>query len=143
MQLSSTRWVQTPVILGGTTAAGTTIDPAVGDFTLNGGQQLVLRILVDRAIFGGDDELFGGNGNDTIEGGFGDDLLDGGAGNDTLIGGDGNDVLRGGGGQDTLDGGEGIDTADHSNIGVGVNVDLGAGTASYGMVNETKWHGNS
>jgi len=124
-------------ILGGTTAAGTTIDPAVGDFTLNGGQQLVLRILVDRAIFGGDDELFGGNGNDTIEGGFGDDLLDGGAGNDTLIGGDGNDVLRGGSGQDTLDGGEGIDTADHSNLGVGVNVDLGAGTASYGMVNET------
>jgi len=92
---------------------------------------------VDRAIFGGDDELFGGNGNDTIEGGFGDDLLDGGAGNDTLIGGDGNDVLRGGSGQDTLDGGEGIDTADHSNLGVGVNVDLGAGTASYGMVNET------
>jgi len=124
-------------ILGGTTAAGTVIDPAIGDFTLNGGQQLVLRILVDRAIFGGDDELFGGNGNDTIEGGFGDDLLDGGAGNDTLIGGDGNDVLRGGGGQDTLDGGEGIDTADHSNIGVGVTVDLGAGTASYGMVNET------
>lgn len=124
-------------ILGGTTAAGTVIDPAVGDFTLNGGQQLVLRILVDRATFGGDDELFGGNGNDTIEGGFGDDLLDGGAGNDTLIGGDGDDVLRGGGGQDTLDGGDGIDTADHSNIGVGVTVDLGAGTASYGMVNET------
>ncbi|MEP4051071.1 MAG: CHRD domain-containing protein [Litorimonas sp.] len=124
-------------ILGGTTAAGTTIDPSVGDFTLNGGTQLVLRILVDRAVFGGDDELFGGAGNDTIEGGFGDDLLDGGSGNDILIGGSGDDVLRGGGGQDTLDGGEGIDTADHSNIGVAVNVNLGAGTASYGMVNET------
>jgi Ca2+-binding RTX toxin-like protein len=128
----------TPVnILGGTTAAGTTVDPAVGDFTLNGGEQLVLRILVDRAMFGGDDELFGGNGNDTIEGGYGDDLLDGGAGNDILIGGSGDDILRGGSGQDTLDGGEGNDTADHSNIGLAVNVDLGAGTASYGMVNET------
>jgi len=82
----------TPInILGGTTAAGTTVDPQVGDFTLNGGQQLVLRILVD----------------------------------------------RGGSGQDTLDGGEGTDTADHSNIGLAVTVDLGAGTASYGMVNET------
>jgi len=124
-------------ILGGTTAAGTTIDPAVGDFTLNGGQELLLRILVDRAAFGGDDELFGGIGNDTLEGGYGDDLLDGGSGNDILIGGAGDDVLRGGSGQDTLDGGEGIDTADHSNIGVGVTVNLGAGTASYGMVNET------
>ena len=128
----------TPVnILGGTTAAGTTVDPQVGDFTLNGGQQLVLRILVDRAVFGGDDELFGGEGNDTIEGGYGDDLLDGGSGNDILIGGSGDDVLRGGSGQDTLDGGEGTDTADHSNIGLAVTVDLGAGTASYGMVNET------
>jgi Ca2+-binding RTX toxin-like protein len=125
-------------ILNGTTAAGTTIDPAVGDFTLNGGTQLVLRILVDRAVFGGDDELFGGEGNDTIEGGYGDDLLDGGAGNDTLIGGSGDDVLRGGGGTDSLDGGEGIDTADFSNIGLGVTVDLGAGVAAYGGVtNET------
>jgi len=128
----------TPVnILGGTTAAGTIVDPAIGDFTLNGGQQLLVRILVDRAVFGGDDELFGGEGNDTIEGGYGDDLLDGGSGNDILIGGSGDDVLRGGSGQDTLDGGEGNDTADHSNIGLAVNVDLEAGTASYGMVNET------
>ena len=128
----------TPVnILGGTTAAGTTVDPEIGDFTLNGGQQLLIRILVDRAVFGGDDELFGGEGNDTIEGGYGDDLLDGGSGNDILIGGSGDDVLRGGSGQDTLDGGEGNDTADHSNIGLAVNVNLEAGTASYGMVNET------
>jgi len=124
-------------ILGGTTAAGTTVDPQIGDFTLNGGQQLVLRILVDRAQIVGNDTIDGGAGNDTIDGGAGDDVLIGGSGNDTIIGGSGDDVLRGGSGQDTLDGGEGNDTADHSDIGLGVTVNLGAGTASYGMVTET------
>ena len=124
-------------ILGGTTAAGTTVDPQIGDFTLNGGQQLVLRILVDRAQIVGNDTIDGGAGDDTIDGGAGDDVLIGGSGNDTIIGGSGDDVLRGGSGQDTLDGGEGNDTADHSDIGLGVTVNLGAGTASYGMVTET------
>jgi len=114
--------------------AGTEVNTELDAAFLN---QTTPSILVDRAVFGGDDELFGGEGNDTIEGGYGDDLLDGGSGNDILIGGSGDDVLRGGSGQDTLDGGEGTDTADHSNIGLAVTVDLGAGTASYGMVNET------
>ena len=127
----------TPVnILGGTTAAGTTVT-SEGDFTANGGTAQFLRIVVDRAQIVGNDTLDGGAGDDLIDGGFGDDLLIGGSGNDTLIGGSGDDVLRGGSGQDSLDGGEGTDTADHSDIGVGVTVDLGAGTASYGMVNET------
>jgi len=124
-------------ILGGSTAAGTTVDPQIGDFTLNGGQQLVLRILIDRAQIVGNDTIDGGAGDDTIDGGAGDDVLIGGSGNDTIIGGSGDDVLRGGSGQDTLDGGAGNDTADHSDIGLGVTVDLGAGTASYGMVTET------
>lgn len=87
--------------------------------------------------FTGDDRLTGDGNDNVLDGGAGNDQLTGGGGNDTLIGGEGNDVLAGGGGQDTLDGGAGIDTADHSDIGVAVNVDLGAGTASYGMVNET------
>jgi len=87
--------------------------------------------------FTGDDRLTGDSGDNVLDGGAGNDQLRGGAGNDTLIGGDGDDVLAGGGGQDTLDGGAGIDTADHSDIGVAVNVDLAAGTADYGMISET------
>ena len=124
-------------IFGGTTAAGTVTTLEAGDFTANGGSRQVLSITVDQADITSNDILDGGAGNDTIDGGFGDDILIGGSGNDILLGGSGNDVLRGGTGQDTLDGGRGIDTADHSDIGVGVTVDLGAGTASYGMVNET------
>lgn len=108
----------TPVnILGGTTAAGTIVDAIAGDFTQNGGQNLVLQIVVDRAQFGGDDVIDGGAGNDTIEGGFGDD---------TLIGGEGDDFIQGGVGNDTIDGGIGDDTADYSDIDVPVTVVLDA-----------------
>ncbi|MEM7457842.1 MAG: CHRD domain-containing protein [Pseudomonadota bacterium] len=108
----------TPVnILGGTTAAGTIVDAIAGDFTQNGGQNLVLQIVVDRAEFGGDDVIDGGAGNDTIEGGFGDD---------TLIGGEGDDFIQGGVGDDIIDGGSGNDTADYSDIDVPVTVMLDA-----------------
>ena len=108
----------TPVnILGGTTAAGTIVDAIAGDFTQNGGQNLVLQIVVDRAQFGGDDVIDGGAGNDTIEGGYGDD---------TLIGGEGDDFIQGGVGDDTIDGGTGNDTADYSDIDVPVTVMLDA-----------------
>ena len=128
----------TPVnILGGTTAAGTVVDPEIGDFSLNNGEQLLVRILVDRAVIEGNDTIDGGNGDDIIDGGFGDDVLIGGAGNDTITGGSGDDVIRAGAGQDTTDGGEGIDTFDSSDIGRAVTVDLGNGTAEYGMVSET------
>ncbi|MDA7965354.1 CHRD domain-containing protein [Ruegeria sp.] len=79
-------------ILGGTTAAGTIVDPVEGDFTRNGGNEQLLRIEIDIAE-GGNDELFGGAGDDTIDGGRGDDILDGGADNDTLIGGSGRDTF--------------------------------------------------
>lgn len=108
----------TPVnILGGTTAAGTIVDAIAGDFTQNGGQNLVLQIVVDRAQIGGDDVIDGGAGNDTIEGGFGDD---------TLSGGEGDDFIQGGVGDDTIDGGSGNDTADYSDIDVPVTVVLDA-----------------
>ena len=66
--------------------------------------------------------------------------LIGGGGNDVLTGGSGNDVLVGGGGTDVIDGGLGIDTNSFQGIGFGVTATVdadGAGTAVYGMVNET------
>ena len=66
--------------------------------------------------------------------------LIGGGGNDVLTGGSGNDVLVGGGGTDVIDGGLGIDTNSFQGIGLGVTATVdadGAGTAVYGMVNET------
>ncbi|EDX83039.1 type I secretion target GGXGXDXXX repeat protein domain protein [Synechococcus sp. PCC 7335] len=87
----------TPVnILGGLTAPGAMIDPVVGDFTQNGGEDLLLRITID--------ELAAQGGNDVIDGGLGDDLIEGGAGSDLLAGGLGDDVLFGGKGDDTLRG---------------------------------------
>ena len=108
----------TPVnILGGTTAAGTIVDAIAGDFTQNGGQNLVLQIVVDQADFGGDDVIDGGAGNDTIEGGFGDDTLSGGADDD---------FIQGGRGDDIIDGGTGNDTADYSDLDVPVTITLDA-----------------
>ena len=92
------------------------------------------------------ENLTGGSGNDTLTGDMNDNVLDGadgndtligGAGNDTLAGGAGDDILAGGGGTDIIDGGEGIDTNSFEGIGVGVTANIGAGTATYGMVSET------
>jgi len=47
------------------------------------------------------------------------------------------DVLVGGGGTDIIDGGDGNDTNSFAGIGLGVTASLAAGTASYGMINET------
>ncbi len=66
----------TPVnILGGTTAAGATIDPVVGDFTAN--DDLLLRIEIEEVSVaaGGDDYLAGGIGQDTLTGGGGVDTF--------------------------------------------------------------------
>ena len=93
----------------------------------------------------------GGDGNDTIDasavavgvdlaGGVGNDTLTGGSGNDVLAGGSGNDVLTGTGGTDTIDGGAGNDTNSFQGIGLGVTATVGAngaGTASYGAINES------
>lgn len=103
----------TPVnVLGGTTAAGTIVDPTVGDFTAD--DDPVLRITIDR-VEGGSDLLDGGLGDDVIDGGLGADTLIGGEGADTLLGGEGDDILITDG-LDVLDGGEGIDTADYSDF---------------------------
>ena len=80
----------------------------------------------------GDDTIDGGAGDDWISGDGGADSLMGGEGSDTLIGGDGNDTLAGGAGGDRLSGGAGMDFLDYSESDAGVNIDLGAGTASGG-----------
>ena len=70
-----------------------------------------------------DNALYGENGNDTLIGFNGDD---------DLYGGLGRDILNGGEGADFIDGGAGVDQVRYNGSTVGVNVDLGAGTASGG-----------
>ncbi len=103
-------------------------------------------------VFGnrGNDDLDGGAGSDFLDSGLGDDTLEGGpgpgdeviggVGTDHLSGGDGDgDVLEGDLGTDSLDGGPGAhDVAayalagrgDRGYDGIGVEVDLAAGTAT-------------
>ena len=77
-------------------------------------------------------------GIENLRGSDNDDVLIAtGAAANVIEGGAGDDLIAGGGGVDVLDGGEGIDTNSFQGIGLGVTADLEAGTASYGMVNET------
>jgi Ca2+-binding RTX toxin-like protein len=129
------------------------IEAGPGDDEVLGGNgsDLVLGGPGDDRILGerGNDRLDGGPGTDYLDAGLGDDTADGGPGNDDrVIGGIGNDKLDGGPGdgdvlegdfgEDILDGGAGSDdTASYVTAGVGgvfhdgvgVEVDLGAGTA--------------
>ena len=75
---------------------------------------------------------FGTTGSDSITGTNNENIMYGLGGNDTLAGGTADDALVGGTGADSLDGGAGNDTASYAGSGAGVNVDLGAGTASGG-----------
>jgi Ca2+-binding RTX toxin-like protein len=129
------------------------IEAGAGDDEVRGGNGS------DEVLAGpGDDEVFGERGNDRIDGGPGVDYLSAGLGDDTaeggpgagdeVIGGVGTDVLSGGPGDgdilegdygaDTLEGGPGADdTVSYALAGsgqafldgIGVEVDLGAGTA--------------
>jgi len=124
-----------------------------GDEVIGGnGSDLVLGGPGTDTVFGkrGNDSLEGGPGGDFLDSGLGDDTLDGGAGDgDQVIGGVGNDRLSGGSGEgdvlegdlgrDLIDGGPAAhDTASYALAGsgqifldgIGVEVDLGAGTAS-------------
>ena len=85
----------------------------------------------------GDDVITGNQVDNVLNGNGGDDVLSGLGGADTINGGDGDDLIAGGGGTDILDGGDGIDTNSFVGIGGDVTASLAAGTASYGMVNET------
>lgn len=120
----------TPIILGGTSVAGTFIDPDVADFSVDGFEflrftfseieELLGTSAADTLIGGrgddsilgnsGDDSLRGNAGEDTIDGGRGDDFINGNSGNDVLFGNSGNDELFGGTGNDLLEGGSGNDT---------------------------------
>ncbi len=90
---------------------------------------------------GGNDTIIAGPGNDRVEGLGGDDVIEGRGGDDVLIGTDGDDIIYGGDGDDTIIGGTGAgddlydgqagnDTAAYGSTGLGVIVDLAAGTAS-------------
>lgn len=131
------------------------IDARAGDDEVSGGNgsDLVLAGPGTDTVFGerGNDRLHGGPGDDDyLNSGLGDDTVDGGSGNgDHVIGGVGNDqlsgapgngdVLEGDLGTDTIAGGPGTDDvasyarAGQSAVypgGIGVHVDLAAGTAS-------------
>jgi Ca2+-binding RTX toxin-like protein len=69
------------------------------------------------------DELIGSDADNVLYGRRGDDILSGGTGAD---------ILSGDAGADRLDGGSGIDTAYYAGSTAGVQVDLGAHTASGG-----------
>jgi len=101
----------TPVILGGTTAAGTTLTREAGDFTQNNFELLNFSFQVFDQQDGteGNDVLRGGRDNDILNGGAGDDRIFGDRGNDEINAGEGNDLVRAGRGDDTLDGGAGDD----------------------------------
>lgn len=100
--------------------AGFEIDPAVADFSQNGGDVPLFRIVIDQlSAAGGDDTLIAGNGDDVLEGGGGNDLLQGGAGNDTI------------------DGGTGQDTVDYSDQASAVSANLRQGQATIGSDSDT------
>jgi Ca2+-binding RTX toxin-like protein len=112
------------------------IDTGAGDDTVfgNGGDDQINGGSGNDILSGGAgaDTLNGQGGDDELSGGDGDDTLYGSSGSDILSGGAGDDVLNGGSGADALDGGAGTDQASYKFSPTGVQVDLGAGTATGG-----------
>lgn len=79
------------------------------------------------------DTITGDGAGNVLRGNGGNDVLSGFSGNDTIEGGSGNDFITGGAGADRLFGGSGnSDVARYVGSNAGVNIDLGAGTASGG-----------
>jgi len=78
------------------------------------------------------DAITGSGGDNVLDGGAGADILSGFNGDDTIFGGAGRDFITGGAGADNIVGGAGIDIARYVGSNAGVDVDLGAGTASGG-----------
>ena len=71
-------------------------------------------------------------GGCTISGDAADNTLDGTTGDDVMCAGGGDDLVLAGDGNDAIDGGDGFDVLSFQNLGVGVGVDLTAGTAVVG-----------
>jgi hemolysin type calcium-binding protein len=140
------------VIEGGTGSDRIDVGPGDDEVVGGNGSDLVLGGPGADTVIGkrGNDNLDGGPGGDFLDSGLGDDSVDGGpgggdqviggVGNDQVSGGSGNgDVLEGDLGRDLIDGGPGAhDTASYALAGsgqifldgMGVEVDLGAGTAN-------------
>ncbi len=81
--------------------------------------------------------LFGSPFNDSFIGNDSGVGFLGGDGNDTITGGAGRDNLEGNGGNDTIDGLGGTDRVAYYSAAFAVNVDLGTGTATGGLGNDT------
>ncbi len=83
-------------------------------------------------IISGIEAVYGSSVDDSLVGDAKDNLLSGNAGADTLNGGAGADTLIGGKDGDQLIGGSGRDMVDYNFSGLGVTINLKAGTASGG-----------
>ena len=88
--------------------------------------------LATGAASGGEAEGDAFSGIESVDGSGSADALVGSAAANRLAGNAGDDTLEGGLGADTLEGGAGFDTAVYRNSAEGVNIDLGANTASGG-----------
>lgn len=84
--------------------------------------------------------IFGSRFDDTFIGNDQGVGFLGGDGNDTITGGAGRDRLEGNAGDDVIDGGDGVDGVAYYSAAFAVNVNLGAGTASGGLGNDTLRH---
>ncbi|MBN8196035.1 Ig-like domain-containing protein [Thalassospira povalilytica] len=120
------------IISGG--YGGDTLDGGDGgDFVSYGGSTFGVKVsLADNSASGGDAE---GDVISNFEGIIGSRLRDeltGDGNNNVIYGGAGSDTLDGGAGADYLDGETGIDTVSYGASSAGVQVDLGAETATGG-----------
>lgn len=111
----------------GEATAGVVIDLRTGQASGGAGADTLLGIEL----------IFGSAFNDTFIGNNQGIGFLGGDGNDTITGGTGRDRLEGNGGDDTIDGGEGVDGVAYYSAAFAVNVNLGAGTATGGLGNDT------
>ena len=115
-------------------AAGTTTGAATDSLT---GMECVDGTNFDDFLTGtsGANAFTGKGGDDTLTGLGGNDTLNGEAENDILNGDDGIDTLLPGSGANTVRGDAGTDTVSYATVTAGgVSVDLGAGTATGGVV---------
>jgi Ca2+-binding RTX toxin-like protein len=95
-----------------------TIVGTPGDDVILANQEVTGQVIVG---LGGNDSILGSELGDAICGGDGNDQIWAGSGNDTLVGGPGDDRLLGG---------VGTDAVDYGAAPVGMDVDLGVGTAT-------------
>ena len=127
----------TTITIGGVSVApGTASDGFGGTDTISGFENVIGSEFNDyiQGLSNVANRFEGGAGNDTLAGSFTGDSVAGSM-DDTLLGGLGDDVLRQTRGNDSIDGGDGFDRLEfvgngiNYGSGIGVSVNLGAGTS--------------